>query len=531
MKFVHILKGVYFYLQPFNMKQKKPDMYSNKQRWKIFLLSLALLVIGGSLFLSNEMVATIANKEKSKAKQWGQTIQKKVELVRFTNATFDALRIRERQRIQMVVDAQKVLLNPSGLNMNQDIDFALKIINSNQDIPIILLDDRGKVSQFKNIVFDEDSSVLAANIDRRDSILEANAKDWKKQGRFFQLEVFEGFYMTYTYDESQGLKNQEAQRDSILEAFNHDLISDTRLMPVILVDAKKTKVLKSNLKVKEGELTGLLETFNQRNNPIRIDLGNGDVNWLYYDQSSEVKQLKWFPYIQFSMVAILVIVGYLVFSTFRRAEQNQVWAGMAKETAHQLGTPLSSLGAWVDLLESNGTDSESVLEMRKDLKRLEKVTDRFSKIGSEAKLEKVDITKTIGDILDYLRPRLSEKVSIKLIAKDPKIIVPHNAALIEWVIENITKNAVDAMGGKGDYSVSIHALSNWVHIDLKDSGKGLTPKQFKSVFQPGYSTKKRGWGLGLSLAKRIIEDYHKGKIFVLHSETDKGTTFRISLPL
>jgi signal transduction histidine kinase len=204
---------------------------------------------------------------------------------------------------------------------------------------------------------------------------------------------------------------------------------------------------------------------------------------------------------------------------------------MAKETAHQLGTPLSSLVAWVDLLESKDTDPESLEEMRKDLSRLGKVTDRFSKIGSETKLESLDIVRTVTEILSYLKVRLSNKVVIEIDAKDQGLLVPHNAALIEWVIENITKNAVDAMGGIGRFSVSIVQNTHWIHIDLSDTGKGLTPKQFKTVFQPGYSTKKRGWGLGLSLAKRIIEDYHKGKILVLKSEINKGTVFRISLPL
>ena len=252
---------------------------------------------------------------------------------------------------------------------------------------------------------------------------------------------------------------------------------------------------------------------------------------MFYDQSPEVKQLRWFPYIQFGLIALVVLIGYLVFSTFRRAEQNQVWAGMAKETAHQLGTPLSSLSAWVDLLEAQAVDKEPLDEMRKDLIRLEKVTDRFSKIGSETKLESADVVLTVTQVLDYLRVRLSNKIDIRLEQPAEAYTVPHNIALMEWVIENITKNAVDAMEGVGTLTVRFEKEGGWIHIELEDTGKGLMPNQFKTIFQPGYSTKKRGWGLGLSLAKRIVESYHKGKIYVLRSELGKGTTFRISLPL
>lgn len=508
------------------MKVTNSDMYSNKQRWKIFLLMLSLMIVGGSLFLSNYMVTKISAKETAKAKQWAHAIQKKAELVRFSQRTLSSLRSKERERMELIVEAQKTLLNPSNLGVNQDVDFALSIINSNRDIPVILMDDQNEISQFKNISVNPALSPV-----QRDFYLRKLAKDWKKEGRSFTLEVFEGFYMTYVYDESATLKELENQSDSMIQAFNKDLINDTRLMPVILVDSAKKHVLASNLQDTDEQILNELDAFSARNTPIKIDLGN-QSQWLYYDQSPEVKQLRWFPYIQFGLIALVVLIGYLVFSTFRRAEQNQVWAGMAKETAHQLGTPLSSLSAWVDMLESKNVDKEPLAEMRKDLMRLEKVTDRFSKIGSETKLEPADVVNTVKQVIDYLQARLSNKIEIDFKFPIPQQIkVPHNVALLEWVIENITKNAVDAMEGNGKLTVRFTAEDKWAHIDLEDTGKGLLPAQFKTVFEPGYSTKKRGWGLGLSLAKRIVETYHNGKIFVSKSEVGKGTTFRISLPL
>lgn len=511
------------------MKGMKSNMYSSKQRWKVFLLMLALTIVGGSLVLSNYMVSKIADKETAKAKQWAQAIQKKAELVRFSQRTFASLRAKERERMQLIVAAQKTLLNPSNLGLNQDVDFALSIINSNVDIPIILLDDRNQISQYKNI-WSDPTEEQAIDPQKRDELLRKMALTWKAADRFFTLEVFDGFFMTYTYDESETLKALERQSDSLIQAFNKDLISDSRLMPVILVDSTKTQVLASNVSTSDKQALADLTAYAARNEPIKIDLGN-QIQWLYYDQSPEVKQLRWFPYIQFGLITLVVLIGYLVFSTFRRAEQNQVWAGMAKETAHQLGTPLSSLSAWVDLLETQAVDKEPLDEMRKDLIRLEKVTDRFSKIGSETKLESADVVLTVTQVLDYLRVRLSNKIDIRLDQPAEAYNVPHNIALMEWVIENITKNAVDAMEGVGTLTVRFEKEGGWIHIELEDTGKGLAPNQFKTIFQPGYSTKKRGWGLGLSLAKRIVESYHKGKIYVLRSEPGKGTAFRISLPL
>jgi signal transduction histidine kinase len=509
------------------MRNKSSNLYSNKQRWKIALLVLALCIIGGSLWVSNAMVRKIAVKETAKARQWAQAIQKKAELVRFSRQTFLSLQQKERERIEIVVSAQKTLLNPSNLGVNQDIDFAMNIIDGNKDIPVILLDDRGEISQTKNVVLEP----LKAGEKQKDSLLKGMAQRWIKEGRFFTIEVFEGFEMTYAFDESGQLKSLKKQSDSLINTFNQDLISDTRLMPVILVDSLQKKVLSTNLMGSNREVLGKLTEFSALNDPIRINLGSTS-QWLFYDQSPEVKQLSWFPYLQLALIALIVLMGYLVFSTFRRAEQNQVWAGMAKETAHQLGTPISSLSAWLALLEAQNSDPESLAEMRKDISRLENVTERFSKIGSETKLENTDVVETVHHTIEYLKPRLSQKVEIILdTSESPSMLVPHNPALMEWVIENITKNAVDAMEGSGKIKVHFSQSKKWVHIDLEDTGKGLLPKQFKAIFQPGYSTKKRGWGLGLSLVKRIVESYHKGKVYVLRSELGLGTTFRISLPL
>jgi len=225
-----------------------------------------------------------------------------------------------------------------------------------------------------------------------------------------------------------------------------------------------------------------------------------------------------------------LLIAYYLFSTARNAEQNQVWVGMAKETAHQLGTPLSSLLAWIEVLKSKNVDEQTLSEIKRDLGRLETVTERFSKIGAAPKLEQNDVNKVIESTLKYLKTRLSKKVTFNhTTTNGNKVMACVNVPLLEWVLENIVKNAVDAISGEGKVDIHVTDQSQFVYIDISDNGKGIPKGARKTVFQPGYTTKKRGWGLGLSLTKRIIENYHSGKVFVKQSEVGEGTTFRIVL--
>jgi signal transduction histidine kinase len=502
------------------------DLYSAKQRWKVVLIFVSLLIIGASLFVSNQMIQKIAERERSKAKEWAGALKKKVELVELNARIFKSLREREREKIELVVAAQKTLLNPSDLSLNQDLAFTLSIIESNKDIPVILLNDDGTLAQFRNL------DTLYNDEKHNDEIL-ALAKKWKAEGHEFKINVFGDMYMSFIYGESQEYLRLQKQSDSLILSFNKDLGNQSNLIPVLFYDVNEQKVISTNLSNKEvsaKQLNKTIANLKAQNLPIRINFGEGE-KILYFSDSPEVKQLIWLPYIQFGVVGLIVIIGYLLFSTYRKAEQNQVWAGLAKETAHQLGTPLSSLMAWVSYLENEDVDPMVPREMQKDLQRLEKITDRFSKIGSGAKLVEEDFVFTIENNLNYLKARLSDKIDIQFTVEGQRpMIVLHNRSLMEWVVENICKNAVDAMGGVGKLHVHIKEVAEWVHVDITDTGKGLTAKQIKSIFQPGYSTKKRGWGLGLTLVKRIVEEYHKGRVFVVSSELDKGTTFRISIP-
>jgi signal transduction histidine kinase len=248
-----------------------------------------------------------------------------------------------------------------------------------------------------------------------------------------------------------------------------------------------------------------------------------------YDESVLLKRLSQYPYWQLGVVMIFVVVAIFALLSSKKAEQNKVWVGLSKETAHQLGTPISSLMAWVEILKENHPDDDLIPEMDKDVKRLERIAERFSKIGSLPEPTPGSMNEVIAHVVDYMRRRTSNKVEIITLLPDEEITVNMNASLFEWVIENLCKNAVDAMEGVGKITIRLMDEEHRVAIEVSDTGKGIRKKDINHVFTPGFTTKQRGWGLGLSLARRIVEDYHKGKIFVKSSELGKGTTFRVEL--
>ncbi len=265
-------------------------------------------------------------------------------------------------------------------------------------------------------------------------------------------------------------------------------------------------------------------------NKIIIDIDADTRQYIYYEDSVVLTRLSYYPYIQ---LGVMIVIALIVFSAIiytKRAEQNRVWVGLSKETAHQLGTPISSLMAWTQLLESYGIDADVVSEIDKDVNRLSVIADRFSKIGSKPELKLEYLNDTVSRSLDYMKSRVSGKVNIVMNFSDDDHGVMLSVALFEWVMENLTKNAVDAMDGAGTITITTIGEKERVAIEISDTGKGISRKNFKNVFNPGFTTKKRGWGLGLTLVKRIIEEYHGGKIFVKDSEIGRGTTFRIELP-
>lgn len=352
----------------------------------------------------------------------------------------DNLKREEQGRMEVWAEAMKSLSKADG---NTDLSLVLKVLNENDYIPVILLDRRGNVTDYRNV------SLRGAN--RADSLRDARqlALNW----------------------------------------------------------------------IAEGHV-------------IRVTIDNVDNSYINvcYDESLILKRLTIFPFVQLAVVVIFVVLAVFALLASKRAEQNRVWAGLSKETAHQLGTPISSLMAWVEVLKEEYPDDTLIPELDKDVSRLRLISDRFSKIGSKPELAMVSLQEVLAHVVDYIDRRTSHNVVIRCQLPDHDVMVNINAVLFEWVIENLCKNAVDAMnGGPGTISIAVMETGQKVAIDVADTGKGISKKNIKNVFRPGFTTKRRGWGLGLSLAKRIIEEYHKGRIFVKSSEVGVGTTFRIEL--
>ena len=352
----------------------------------------------------------------------------------------------EHNKMEVWAEAMRTL---NRADENTDINLVLKVINGNNTIPVIVLDAKGDVQAYRNIV----------------------------------------------------MKECENSADSarFLADLGHELLSEKRFIRISLDDQ-----------------------------PLDSKPSDDYIS-VCYDDSLMLRRLAYYPYIQLGVVMIFVVIAIFALLTSKRAEQNKVWVGLSKETAHQLGTPISSLMAWVEILRETYPNDELIPEMNKDVKRLQLIADRFSKIGSLPEPVDTDLKEVVNHVVDYMDRRTSKKVRMVRDFPEGGMTVCINASLFEWVIENLCKNAVDAMGGEGTITLRMFREPRKVVVEVADTGKGIRKKDLRNVFRPGFTTKKRGWGLGLSLAKRIVEEYHRGKIWVKSSEVGKGTTFRIEL--
>lgn len=342
----------------------------------------------------------------------------------------------------------------------------------------------------------------------------------------------------------QERKNVELWAEATIRIFNQtdpskdidllltSIIENNNTVPVILTDEKDSIISARNINPgkinNNGYLQKKLDNFKEKNDPITINLDDEHFNRIYYTDSTILTMLIYYPYVQLGIILMFILVSYLAFSSSRKAEQNQVWVSLSRETAHQLGTPTSSLAGWVEVLQQKYPEMNFTKELSLDVMRLEKVTERFSRIGSKPALVKGNINEIIENAVGYLKSRTSSKIKFQYDKRTIRdVIVPINSALFEWVIENVCKNAIDAMEGSGTITILISGNERNAFIDISDTGKGIPKSAFKKIFNPGFTTKQRGWGVGLSLARRIIEEYHHGKIFVRNSEIEKGSSIRI----
>ena len=494
------------------------NLYSTKQRWKIFLLTLASVIVIITLWYSNHIADRIRVEERQKVELWSEATKRRAELVVFTQKLFDELKTEERKRVDLLGQAYYII---GEAPENADLTFISNLISNNSTIPVLLFDDKGNLTISANLDQSDTNAVYV------DSLMTA-AKS--KNNMVLLTQVGQKIY----YDDSRLFRQLQTTMNDLINSFISETVINSASVPVVVTDSTQTTILKKGnidtLAFATPELiASKLNEMKAVNTPIEVVLPGQGKQYIFYEDSEVLKQLQLFPVLQLILIGVFLLSSYLIFSTFRKAEQNQVWVGMAKETAHQLGTPLSSLMAWSALLETQGVDQSSLDELNKDIDRLNTITDRFSKIGSKPELHEVNMPEAIKEMVDYLDSRVSKKVVISVTSENPDITAYINKTLFSWVIENIVKNAIDAMDGVGKLNLNVSQENNRVFVDITDTGKGIPKNQWQTVFEPGFTTKKRGWGLGLSLVKRIIKQYHEGRISVKWSEPGKGTTFRIEV--
>jgi two-component system, sporulation sensor kinase D len=504
------------------------SIYSKKQNWKVILFICAMLIVAVSLWYTNLLVKKIAREETNKVKLWADAIQKKANLFTYTDELFKKIKAEERKRIEIWANATKML---SITETNADLNFYLDVVKSNNTIPVILTDDMGNINSWLNL----DS----IHTNRKDSLtdkekdyLQRQLKIMGQNQKPIEIDVLANKKNYLYYNDSKLFSQIRSVLDDLIKSFISEVVLNSASVPVIYTNGKQDKVLAygsidTTLLSTDAGISKLIADMSSENLPLEVEFGKGEKRFIFYKDSYLLTQLKYYPLIQFGIIGIFLLIAYTLFSTARKAEQNQVWVGMAKETAHQLGTPLSSLMAWLELYKEKGKGHE-IVEIEKDIQRLETITERFSKIGSQPVLQKENINTVLAESINYMRSRTSNKVSFTINSRGD-IMVPLNVPLFEWAVENLVRNAVDAMNGIGAITIDVSDQTQFVYIDISDTGKGIGKSKFKTIFEPGFTTKKRGWGLGLSLTRRIIENYHMGKIFVKNSEVDKGTTFRIVL--
>lgn len=497
------------------------NLYSRKQRWKLVLALAALAIVGASLWYSNRIVHKVRQEERRKVELWAEAVRNRAQLVNYTDSLFHRLREEERKRVELWADAQ-VHLASDDVN---DLSFYLKVVSENTTIPVIITDDKGRPTASRNMDrhIEDNADSLRAEVRRMDAMHEP-----------IPITLYGSRKQYLHYKDSHIVTELQEVMDNIIRSFISETVMNTAAVPVIYTDSTRTRVIEHSnvgpdVVADPAAMQARISAMAQANPPIEVSLAGRGRNYIFYEESRVITQLRYFPYVQLIIIGLFLLVSYALFSLFRNAEQNQVWVGMAKETAHQLGTPISSMMAWIELLGEPGNAGVAVPEMRKDVQRLEMITERFSKIGSAPELVPEVVDEVVHDTVQYLRPRLPRRVQIDVQPFGNRLTVPLNRALFSWVLENLIRNAVDAMEGEGRITITAEGTGGGVHVDVADTGKGIPSSKLKTVFRPGYTTKKRGWGLGLSLTKRIIEGYHNGRIFVKHSVVGKGTTFRITL--
>lgn len=489
-----------------------------------YILSFFIIVAFILFIPMNTITKNLRRDEQKRVEMWAKAISSKSDLVEHTQEFYNKVSESEQTQLQQFIEAYKIIMSQNEqVDLNSEkLRFYTKIIMDNKTIPVIITDEFNNITLSQNVDIPRGQTVLRGELLKRFSSSEP-----------FEYEVY-GMKFKLYYSQSEAYTKMRRVLDEVGNSLLDEITENTVLVPVIILDSSHTFIYASgNIPLEKFSKENKFKTIEEmtdNSTPIKITMIDGNTGYIYYKKSPTITLLKYYPLLYFFVLAIAVILFFMVFQTMKISQQNFVWIGMSKETAHQLGTPISSLMAWNELLKTNPDNAVTCKEIDKDIERLNLITKRFSQIGSSPDLKEQDITLLIYNTVNYMKLRTPKKVEIKInVPLNEPIILPLNKPLFEWTLENLIKNSVDAMEANGTITITLQDMGSHIHLDVADTGKGLFRNQFKKIFQPGFTTKKRGWGMGLSLVKRIVEEYHRGKIYVKSSTPNVGTTFRIEL--
>ncbi len=489
-----------------------------REKIKLLLMALSLLLALFALWQVQKTAEEVRQSETAKIRLWANAIGQRNQMAAVSNHFFQQATLDEHRKMRLYTDILQSFNDP---DQSVDMRFSLAYIHYIVDS-----------ARTPIIITSTTDSVITVPQELAGRRLEGNLLKEYSQNPPFEYKLW-GMPMTLYYKESGYYTQLREMLEGFTRTFLADITNNSVFVPVIIVDSTQTRVVAlGNIDSSEVDTPDKLKKrlSHIANAPIPITLPDNSHSFVYYENSPLLRSLRWVPLLYIFIALVLLAAAYLLFHTTRTMEQNRIWVGLAKETAHQLGTPLSSLIAWNEYLRGKTLTDEYADEIGKDISRLETITHRFSKIGSMPELKEDDIQLAVGRAIHYLEGRTSKKVRFNVSFPDgERFVAPLNSYLFEWVIENLCRNAVDAMDGAGTITIVGSQDARKIYIDVSDTGKGISPSAQKKIFDSGYTTKTRGWGLGLPLAKRIMTQYHRGELFLKYSIPGQGTTFRIGL--
>lgn len=502
-----------------------------KQRLKLIVLSLTIALALLALWQVQRVAQQVRESEEAKVRLWASAIGQRNQMAAATAQFFQQATLDEHRKMRLYTDILQSFNDP---DLSTDLKFSLAYVNyivDSSHTPIIITRAR--------------DSIITVPQELAGQKLEGELLEEYTKNPPFNYRIW-GMKMTLYYKESEYYTQLREVLAGFTMSFLADITQNSVLVPVVIVDSSRTTVLAyGNIDEDRLKVQGKKYVEEFSNDPIEITLPDGHPAYVYYSSTPLLRSLRWLPLFYFFIAFVLVVVSYYLFRTARTAEQNRIWVGLAKETAHQLGTPLSSLSGWVEYLRGKEFSDQYATEVEKDLKRLDTITHRFSKIGSTPELKEEDVKEATMAAVEYLQSRAPRRVNFNVtFPEGEQFTAPLNSYLFQWVVENICKNAIDAMDGAGerdrkaanasparecDITVVASQDARKIYLDISDTGRGMTPAVQKRIFDSGFTTKTRGWGLGLPLARRIINQYHRGRLYLKYSVPGQGSCFRIEL--